>query len=200
MSQTNVQQRPGKNVDNTAGTQQFTPKERYLHFKAIKRERADRDDTDVIDTKTGISQDFVNLLNISDDKMSAIALKFGSHPRVTTDFLLQIQKRVQDIKEQINLHNAEMCAAMNWRYYPPRGFTNPLTRTAPVRQQQQQAQTQSQTPTTNVSKKSKNKPRKAVVPATGSADASPHALQAMPSAAKVPQERVQTGDSAAVAA
>jgi hypothetical protein len=53
----------------------------------------------------------------------------GRDKNLTFDKAQEFIERSQQIREDINLLNAEMCLLMKWDYTPPRGFTNPFAKT-----------------------------------------------------------------------
>jgi len=53
-------------------------------------------------------------------------MTMGRNSNITFEKAQEFIERSQQIREEINLLNAEMCELMEWDYTPPRGFTNPL--------------------------------------------------------------------------
>ena len=55
-------------------------------------------------------------------------MTMGRNSNITFEKAQEFIERSQQIREEINLLNAEMCQLMDWDYTPPRGFTNPLAK------------------------------------------------------------------------
>ena len=92
-----------------------------------KLDKVSRDDIDVISRKTRDQSDFITMLNTHDNVLYKLRMNMGRDKNLTFEKAQEFIERSQQIREEINLLNAEMCQLMNWDYTPPRGFTNPLS-------------------------------------------------------------------------
>lgn len=126
------QNRPQKHSKNRTGnrpqgTEQLTPQQRKQQWIDGKLERAKNDDFNVIQQKTRDTAETVNFLNIVDNLMYHIRMSSGTRgsriPEGATDKYI---KRINSIKDELNLVAAEMCRDTNRTYRPPRGYKNPL--------------------------------------------------------------------------
>lgn len=95
-----------------------------------KLQKVVRDDIDVISRKTLDQSDFITMLNTHDNVLHRLRMTMGRNSNITFEKAQEFIERSQQIREEINLLNAEMCELMDWDYTPPRGFTNPLAKTA----------------------------------------------------------------------
>jgi len=92
-----------------------------------KLKKVVRDDIDVISRKTLDQSDFITMLNTHDNVLHRLRMTMGRNSNITFEKAQEFIERSQQIREEINLLNAEMCELMNWDYTPPRGFTNPFS-------------------------------------------------------------------------
>jgi hypothetical protein len=95
-----------------------------------KLKKVVRDDIDVISRKTLDQSDFITMLNTHDNVLHRLRMTMGRNSNITFEKAQEFIERSQQIREEINLLNAEMCEMMSWDYTPPRGFTNPLEKSA----------------------------------------------------------------------
>jgi hypothetical protein len=93
-----------------------------------KLKKVVRDDIDVISRKTLDQSDFITMLNTHDNVLHRLRMTMGRNNNITFEKAQEFIERSQQIREEINLLNAEMCDLMDWDYTPPRGFTNPLAK------------------------------------------------------------------------
>ena len=93
-----------------------------------KLKKVVRDDIDVISRKTLDQSDFITMLNTHDNVLHRLRMTMGRNKNITFEKAQEFIERSQQIREEINLLNAEMCELMEWDYTPPRGFTNPLAK------------------------------------------------------------------------
>lgn len=93
-----------------------------------KLQKVVRDDIDVISRKTLDQSDFITMLNTHDNVLYQFRMKMGRNSNITFEKAQEFIERSQKIREEINLLNAEMCELMDWDYTPPRGFSNPLSK------------------------------------------------------------------------
>lgn len=93
-----------------------------------KLQKVVRDDIDVISRKTLDQSDFITMLNTHDNVLHRLRMTMGRNSNITFEKAQEFIERSQQIREEINLLNAEMCELMDWDYTPPRGFTNPLVK------------------------------------------------------------------------
>jgi hypothetical protein len=95
-----------------------------------KLQKVVRDDMDVISRKTLDQSDFISMLNTHDNVLHRLRMTMGRNSNITFEKAQEFIQRSQQIREEINLLNAEMCEIMAWDYNPPRGFTNPLAKSS----------------------------------------------------------------------
>ena len=95
-----------------------------------KLQKVVRDDIDVISRKTLDQSDFITMLNTHDNVLHRLRMTMGRNSNITFEKAQEFIERSQQIREEINLLNAEMCELMDWDYTPPRGFTNPLAKSS----------------------------------------------------------------------
>jgi len=93
-----------------------------------KLKKVVRDDIDVISRKTLDQSDFITMLNTHDSVLHRLRMTMGRNKNITFEKAQEFIERSQQIREDINLLNAEMCELMEWDYTPPRGFSNPLAK------------------------------------------------------------------------
>lgn len=93
-----------------------------------KLKKVVRDDIDVISRKTLDQSDFITMLNTHDNVLHRLRMTMGRNKNITFEKAQEFIERSQQIREEINLLNAEMCELMEWDYTPPRGFNNPLAK------------------------------------------------------------------------
>lgn len=93
-----------------------------------KLKKVVRDDIDVISRKTLDQSDFITMLNTHDNVLHRLRMTMGRNKNITFEKAQEFIERSQQIREEINLLNAEMCELMEWDYTPPRGFSNPLAK------------------------------------------------------------------------
>ena len=93
-----------------------------------KLDKVNRDDIDIISRKTRDQSDFISMLNTHDNVLYQLRMNMGRDKNLTFDKAQEFIERSQQIREDINLLNAEMCQLMKWDYTPPRGFSNPFAK------------------------------------------------------------------------
>ena len=94
-----------------------------------KLDKVNRDDIDVISRKTRDQSDFISMLNTHDNVLYQLRMNMGRNRNLTFEKAQEFIERSRQIREEINLLNAEMCRLMKWDYTPPRGFSNPFVKT-----------------------------------------------------------------------
>ena len=100
----------------------FTPEER----KARRVELAQRDDAEVITRRAAETNDFIRLLSANDYIVNRLRNNLGRRNGVPTAAAIAFLERNEQLRQEMNLLNAEMCKAMSIDYTPPRGYDNPL--------------------------------------------------------------------------
>ena len=94
-----------------------------------KLDKVNRDDIDVISRKTRDQSDFISMLNTHDNVLYQLRMNMGRNRNLTFEKAQEFLERSRQIREEINLLNAEICRLMKWNYKPPRGFINPFANT-----------------------------------------------------------------------
>lgn len=99
-------------------------------FRQARRERklemAQRDDVEVIPRRAQETNDSIRLLTANDFIINRLRNQLGRPNGVPVDQAVQFLERNEDLRQEINRLNAEMCAALGMPYRAPRGFENPL--------------------------------------------------------------------------
>ena len=91
-----------------------------------KLERAQRDDTGVVSSKTLDTSDFIRLFGTTDYMLNLIRRNMGRKGKIEVTRAARFLTEVERIKEELNLLNAEMCRELGEDYRPPQGYENPL--------------------------------------------------------------------------
>lgn len=91
-----------------------------------KLQLAQRQDMDVISRKAIDTSDFIRLIGTTDFLISLVRANMGRRGRIDAVKGMEYIARVERIKEELNLLNAEMCRELGKDYKPPYGFENPL--------------------------------------------------------------------------
>jgi len=91
-----------------------------------KLQLVQRQDMDVISRKAIDTSDFIRLIGTTDYLISLVRANMGRRGRIDGVKGMEYIARVERIKEELNLLNAEMCRELGKDYKPPYGFENPL--------------------------------------------------------------------------
>lgn len=110
----------GKGKGRGAG--KFSPEER----KARRVELAQRDDAEVITRRAAETNDFIRLLSANDYIVNRLRNNLGRRNGVPAAAAITFLERNEQLRQEMNQLNAEMCKAMGIDYTPPRGYDNPL--------------------------------------------------------------------------
>jgi len=89
-------------------------------------EMAKRDDVEVVPRRAAETNDFIRLLSANDFIINRLRQRLGRRNGVPVDQAIRFLERNEELRQEMNRLNAEMCAAMGMEYRPPRGFENPL--------------------------------------------------------------------------
>ena len=99
-------------------------------YRQARRERklemAQRDDVEVIPRRALETNDSIRLLTANDFIINRLRNQLGRPNGVPVDEAVRFLERNEHLRQEMNLLNAEMCAAMGMPYRAPRGFENPL--------------------------------------------------------------------------
>jgi len=79
-----------------------------------KLDKVNRDDIDVISRKTMDQSDFISMLNTHDNVLYQLRMNMGRNKNITFEKAQEFIERSQQIREEINQLNAEMCEMMGW--------------------------------------------------------------------------------------
>jgi hypothetical protein len=104
------------------GPVKFSPEER----KARRVELAQRDDAEVITRRAAETNDFIRLLSANDYIVNRLRNNLGRRNGVPAGAAIAFLERNEQLRQEMNQLNAEMCKAMSIDYTPPRGYDNPL--------------------------------------------------------------------------
>jgi hypothetical protein len=91
-----------------------------------KLERAQRDDTGVVSSRTLDTSDFIRLFGTTDYMLNLIRRNMGRKGKIDVTRAARFLTEVERIKEELNILNAEMCRELGEDYRPPYGYENPL--------------------------------------------------------------------------
>lgn len=91
-----------------------------------KLELAKRDDMDVISRRAAETNDFIRLLSANDYIINRLRNQLGRPNGVPVDQAVKFLERNEELRQEMNTLNAEMCQALGMSYRAPRGFDNPL--------------------------------------------------------------------------
>lgn len=99
-------------------------------YRQARRERklemAQRDDVEVIPRRALETNDSIRLLTANDFIINRLRNQLGRPNGVPVDQAVRFLERNEQLRQEMNLLNAEMCAAMGMPYRAPRGFENPF--------------------------------------------------------------------------
>ena len=99
-------------------------------FRQTRRERklemAQRDDVEVIPRRAQETNDSIRLLTANDFIINRLRNQLGRPNGVPVDQAVQFLERNEELRQDMNRLNAEMCKALGMLYRVPRGFNNPL--------------------------------------------------------------------------
>ena len=90
-------------------------------------EMAQRDDVEVIPRRALETNDSIRLLTANDYIINRLRNQLGRPRGVPVEMAVGFLQRNEELRQEMNLLNAEMCAAMGMPYRAPRGFENPLS-------------------------------------------------------------------------
>ncbi len=91
-----------------------------------KIELAKRDDMEVISRRAAETNDFIRLLSANDYIINRLRNQLGRPSGVPVDQAVKFLERNEELRQEMNRLNAEMCKALGMSYRAPRGFENPL--------------------------------------------------------------------------
>lgn len=89
-------------------------------------EMAKRDDVEVVPKRAAETNDFIRLLTSNDYVINRLRQQLGRRSGVPVERAVQFLERNENLRQEMNALNAEICASMGMNYRPPRGFDNPL--------------------------------------------------------------------------
>ncbi len=92
-----------------------------------KLKKVVRDDIDVISRKTLDQSDFITMLNTHDNVLHRLRMTMGRNKNITFEKAQEFIERSQQIREEINLLNAEMCE-LGMGLHAATRFTNPFAK------------------------------------------------------------------------
>lgn len=102
--------------------QRMTPQQRMER----RVEMAKRDDVEIIPRRAAETNDTIRLLTSNDYIINRLRQQLGRRNGVPVEKAIKFLERNEELRQEMNRLNAEMCAAMGMEYRPPRGFENPL--------------------------------------------------------------------------
>lgn len=102
-----------------------TPEE----WREERHKKSERSDLAFISRRTYDQFDFIGLLNSHDIMLHKLRLQAGRSRKLSFAVVAEIIEKSDKIKEDINLLNAQISRLLGEKYYPPRGFDDPLAKT-----------------------------------------------------------------------
>lgn len=91
-----------------------------------KLEMAQRDDMDFVSRKAEDTSDFIRLIGTTDFLVNMLRKSMGRKRRIDGIKAIEFIARIEAIKDELNLWNAEASRELKRDYKPPYGFDNPL--------------------------------------------------------------------------
>lgn len=104
--------------------QRMTPQQRMER----RVEMAKRDDVEVVPRRAAETNDSIRLLTSNDFIINRLRQQLGRRNGVPVEEAVKFLERNEELRQEMNRLNAEMCAAMGMDYRPPRGFDNPVAK------------------------------------------------------------------------
>lgn len=93
-----------------------------------KLEMAQRNDKEVISRTTEDTADFIRLIETADFLLRLIRINMGRKGKIDGMRGLELIARIETIKDELHLWNAEVSHELGANYRPPYGFVNPLAK------------------------------------------------------------------------
>ncbi|MGA2150612.1 MAG: hypothetical protein ABSG48_00415 [Geobacteraceae bacterium] len=91
-----------------------------------KLQMAQRDDMDFVSRKAEDTSDFIILIGTTDFLVDKLRKSMGRKRRIDGIKAVQFIARIEAIKDELNLWNAEVSRELKRDYKPPYGYDNPL--------------------------------------------------------------------------
>jgi hypothetical protein len=91
-----------------------------------KLEMAQRDDMDFVSRKAEDTSDFIKLIGTTDFLVNTLRKSMGRKRRIDGIKAVQYIARIEAIKDELNLWNAEVSRELKRDYRPPFGYDDPL--------------------------------------------------------------------------
>jgi hypothetical protein len=115
--------------ENEGKKKKLTPEEwekKQQDRQNRKLEMAQRDDTDFVSRKAEDTSDFIRLIATTDFLVNRLRKSMGRKRRIDGIKAVQFISRIEAIKDELNLWNAEVSRELKSDYKPPYGYENPL--------------------------------------------------------------------------
>jgi hypothetical protein len=91
-----------------------------------KLQMAQREDMDFVSRKAEDTSDFIILIGTTDFLVDKLRKSMGRKRRIDGIKAVQFIARIEAIKDELNLWNAEVSRELKRDYKPPYGYDNPL--------------------------------------------------------------------------
>jgi len=115
--------------ENEVKRKKLTPDEwekKHQDRQNRKLEMAQRDDMDFVSRKAEDTSDFIKLIGTTDFLVNTLRKSMGRKRRIDGTKAVQFISRIEAIKDELNLWNAEVSRDLKTNYKPPYGYENPL--------------------------------------------------------------------------
>lgn len=115
--------------ENEGKRKKLTPEEwekKHQDRQNRKLEMAQRDDMDFVSRKAEDTSDFIKLIGTTDFLVNTLRKSMGRKKRIDGIKAVQFISRIEAIKDELNLWNAEVSRELKSDYKPPYGYENPL--------------------------------------------------------------------------
>jgi len=118
----------GQEKHESGEKEQRKPRPTPEEWREERHKKSERSDLAFISRRTYDQFDFIGLLNSHDTFLHKLRLQAGRSRKVSFAVVAEIIEKSDKIKEDINLLNAQICRLLGDKYYPPRGFNDPLAK------------------------------------------------------------------------
>lgn len=122
--------------ENEGKRKKLTPEEwekKQQDRQNRKLEMAQREDMDFVSRKAEDTSDFIKLIGTTDFLVNTLRKSMGRKRRIDGIKAVQYIARIEAIKDELNLWNAEVSRELKRDYRPPFGYENPLKNENKVR-------------------------------------------------------------------
>lgn len=101
--------------------------DRRKKYIDAKLRKASLDTYEVISRRTDDTNDFIGLLNSTDNLVLQLRRRMDREEKLTAEVVSKHLKRYRAIREQLNEFNIEVSALLGYEYVPPRGMAGTVS-------------------------------------------------------------------------